>query len=288
MNRHLSMLLELGKVRISVLASISMVAGYLLARGAVTWSLAGATLGVFLLASGASGLNQIQERDIDAAMVRTRGRPLPSGRANLTYAVAASVLFLVCGCLVLLAATNVLAMVLGLAAVGWYNGVYTPLKRVSGFAAVPGGVVGAIPPVIGWVAGGGWVLDPRIAAVSFFFFMWQVPHFWLLLLFTCGSDYEKAGIPSMTRAFSLDQISRMTFMWILGTAMACVVIPLFGVTENPWVIAGFFAAGAWLVLRSVRILGASEGGAVFRRAFKYINLYVVWVIGLLSLGSFLR
>ncbi len=288
MTKHLRILLELGKVRISVLASISMVAGYLLAKGAVTWSLAGATLGVFLLASGASGLNQIQERDIDAVMVRTRGRPLPSGQVSLTYAVAASVLLLVCGCLVVLASANVLAMVLGLAAVGWYNGVYTPLKRVTRFAAVPGGVVGAIPPVIGWVAGGGWVLDPRIAAVAFFFFMWQVPHFWLLLLFTCGGDYEKAGLPSMTRTFSLDQISRMTFMWILGTATACVLIPLFGVTGNPWVMAGFFAGGAWLVWRSMRILGGRDGAVVFQRAFKNINLYVVWVIGLLSLGSFLR
>ena len=113
-------------------------------------------------------------------------------------------------------------------------------------AAVPGGVVGAIPPVIGWVAGGGDPFDPRIASVAFFFFMWQVPHFWLLLIFSCGSDYERAGLPSLTRTFSVAQISRITFMWILGTVMASVLIPLFGLVDDPWVIAGFFAAGGWL------------------------------------------
>jgi protoheme IX farnesyltransferase len=153
---------------------------------------------------------------------------------------------------------------------------------------VPGGLVGAIPPVIGWVSGGGSATDPRILAVAFFFFMWQVPHFWLLVLFTCGSDYEKAGLPSMTRTFSLEQISRITFMWILGTVTACVLIPLFGITGNPWVAAGFFAAGAWLVWRSTRILGETNGALAFRSAFKNINAYAVWVICLLSLGGFLR
>ena len=65
-----------------------------------------------------------------------------------------------------------------------YNGVYTPLKRVSAFAAIPGGVVGSLPPVIGWAAGGGSVTDARILAVAFFFFVWQVPHFWSRIVFT--------------------------------------------------------------------------------------------------------
>jgi len=288
MRRHAGILLEMGKVRISSLATITMIAGYILARGEVTGSLLVVTLGVFLLAFGSSGLNQIQERDVDAAMDRTRGRPLPSRRASLTCAVAVSVGCLVSGALVVLAGSNVTAMALGLAAAGWYNGVYTPLKRVTAFAAVPGGVVGAIPPVIGWVAGGGWVFDARILAVAFFFFMWQVPHFWLLLLFSCGEDYEKAGLPSMTRTFSLDQISRITFMWIVGTALACLSIPLFGIIDQPWVSGGFLAAGVWIVWRSARILLASGGAMGFRNAFTHINGYACVVISLLSLGGLLR
>jgi protoheme IX farnesyltransferase len=288
MRRRAGILLEMGKVRISSLATITMIAGYILARGEVTWSLFVVTLGVFLLAFGSSGLNQVQERDVDAVMDRTRGRPLPSRRASLTYAVAVSVVCLVSGALVVLAGSNVAAMALGLAAAAWYNGVYTPLKRVTAFAAVPGGVVGAIPPVIGWVAGGGWVLDARILAVAFFFFMWQVPHFWLLLLFSCGEDYEKAGLPSMTRTFSFDQISRITFMWIVGTAVASLSIPLFGIIDQPWVNAGLLAAGVWVVWRSARILRASRGAMGFRNAFEQINGYACVVISLLSLTGLLR
>jgi protoheme IX farnesyltransferase len=285
---HIGILLELAKARIALVATISMAAGYILAHGALTWTLLWVTVGVFLLAAGSSGLNHIQERDIDAAMDRTRGRPLPSRRVSLTYAVGVSTIWIVSGTLVVLAGSSPLAAALGLAAVGWYNGVYTPLKRVTAFAAVPGGVVGAIPPVIGWVAGGGSVLDPKIMAVSFFFFMWQVPHFWLLLLFSCGKDYERAGLPSMTRTFSPVQISRVTFAWIVGAVTVCVLIPLFGVPEKPWVIAGFFLAGIWLVWRSVRVLGAGGTTAAYGRAFRQINVYVVWVISLLSMAGLLR
>jgi len=288
MKMRMGILLELGKARISLLATITMVAGYVLAAGGAGWPLLWATIGVFLLAAGASGFNHVQDRDIDAKMERTMGRPLPSRRMSLTGAVAVSLSAVVAGTLVTLAGAGVAAAALGLGAVGWYNGVYTPLKRVTAFAAVPGGVVGAIPPVIGWAAGGGDPLDPRIASVAFFFFMWQVPHFWLLLLFSCGSDYERAGLPSLTRTFSAAQISRITFMWILGTVTASVLIPLFGLVREPWVIAGFFAAGGWLVWRSLKILRAGEPQRVFRHAFMNVNAYVVWVVCLLSLGGLLR
>jgi heme o synthase len=288
MKAKAKILFELGKARISLLATITTVAGYVLAAGDVGWTLLWVTAGVFLLASGASGFNHIQDRDIDALMERTRGRPLPSRRVSLTSAVAASLACVVVGAIVVLAGAGVAAAALGLAAVGWYNGVYTPLKRVTAFAAVPGGVVGAIPPVIGWVAGGGDALDPRIASVAFFFFMWQVPHFWLLLIFSCGRDYERAGLPSLTRTFSIAQISRITFMWILGTVTASVLIPLFGLVTEPWVIGGFFVAGGWLVWRSLGILRDGEPPRVFRYAFMNVNAYVVWIVCLLSLGGFLR
>ncbi|UCG51658.1 MAG: protoheme IX farnesyltransferase [Candidatus Latescibacterota bacterium] len=285
--RHVDTILRLGKARISSLATISMIAGYVLAHGNVSWPLVSLTLGVFLLACGSSALNQIQEREIDGRMRRTMGRPLPTGRASLAFAAAVSSGCLIAGSLAILWSSNPQAMALGILAVVWYNVVYTPLKRVTAFAAVPGGVVGAIPPVIGWVAGGGSAADPRILAVAFFFFMWQIPHFWLLLLSTGGEEYESAGLPSLTRFFSLEQIARITFMWILGTAMVCLVIPLFGVIESAWINMGLFVAGLWLVWRSARILRSTTGGPAFRHAFKHVNLYVCWVISLLAIGGVL-
>lgn len=288
MKEHAKKLLETGKVRISSLATITMIAGYVLARGEVTGSLLVVTVGVFLVAFGSSGLNQIQERDIDARMERTRARPLPSGRASLTYAVAVSVVCLVFGAFIVLAGSNVTAMGLGLGAAAWYNGVYTPLKRVTAFAAVPGGVVGAVPPVMGWVAGGGWVFDARILAVALFFFMWQVPHFWLFLLSSRGEDYERAGLPSITRTFSSEQISRITFMWIAGAAAASLAIPLFGLVAEPWVNAGILAVGAWVVWRSTGILRERREVAGFRLAFQRINAYACVVVALLCLAGLMR
>jgi protoheme IX farnesyltransferase len=288
MKTHLRLFLELGKVRISSLATISMVAGYILAHGGVSWQLPVLTLGVFLIACGSATINHIQDRDIDARMQRTQGRPLPSGRVGLGYAWAVAVGSVAGGSVLILTAGGTSATLLGLLALCWYNGVYTPLKRRTAFAAVPGGVVGAIPPVLGWVAGGGDATDPRILAVAFFFFVWQVPHFWLLLLFSGGTDYERAGLPSLTRLFTMDQIARITFVWILATAVACLVIPLFGIISNPWINAGLVGAGAWLVWQVRGVLRRREGIPEYRAAFKHINIYVCWVIVLLSVNGIIR
>ncbi|MEJ2720508.1 MAG: UbiA family prenyltransferase, partial [bacterium] len=186
-----------------------------------------------------------------------------------------------------LASSNLAAMMLGALTVFWYNGVYTPLKRVTAFAAVPGGVVGAIPPVIGWVAGGGSPADPRILAVAVFFFMWQVPHFWLLLLSTADDDYERAGMPSLTRLFSFDQVARISFMWIFGAAIVCLAIPLFGIIRAGWVNFGLIAAGVWLVWRSTRILKSANGVPAFRCAFNQVNAYALLVVSLLAIAAML-
>lgn len=285
MQRHVNLILELGKIRIAVLATLSMIAGYILAKGGVSLALLPLTFGLFLLACGSAALNQIQDRDIDARMVRTQGRALPSGRASLRYAWLVTTSFIGIGSLLLLVVANATAMVLGLVAVFWYNAVYTPLKRMTAFAAVPGGVVGALPPVIGWVAGGGSALDPQILAGAFFFFVWQIPHFWLLLLFSCGKDYERAGLPSLTRLFNTEQIARITYMWILGTVMAGIAIPLFGVVDTVWVTVGLQIAGLWLVWRSTAILGAPDGMMSFRLAFRQINVYVLLIISLLAVNG---
>jgi protoheme IX farnesyltransferase len=285
MKKRIDLFLELGKVRISALATISMFTGYILAYGNVSWALVLLVGGVFLIACGSATINHIQDRDIDSQMQRTAGRALPSGRASLAYAWTQGAGCIVAGSTLILVASNMTAMVLGLLAIFWYNMVYTPLKRRTAFAAVPGGVVGAIPPVLGWVAGGGAMFDPRILAVAFFFFIWQVPHFWLLLLFSCGRDYERAGLPSMTRIFDLDQIARITYMWIIATAVTCIVMPLFGAIAHPVISIGLVLAGAWLVWKSATILRTPAAMPSFRAAFKQINLYVCWIIALLSVNG---
>jgi protoheme IX farnesyltransferase len=190
------------------------------------------------------------------------------------------------GFLVLLVGSNAPAAALGLLAVVWYNGIYTYLKRVTTFAAIPGAVIGGIPPAVGWAAAGGAVLDPRILAVSVFFFVWQVPHFWLLLL-KYGKDYEEAGLPSLTAVWTTGQLSRVTFVWIAATAVACLLIPLFGTVRSALVSVGLVASAMWLVWNAKGLLREVERGRSFTTAFREINVYALLVICLLTLDRVL-
>ncbi len=275
--RRISMWLELGKVRIAILSTASAATGWLLAARSFSFEAIPAVAGVFLLALGAGALNQVQERDLDALMLRTQRRPIPSGRMRPATALALALAWIVCGTLCFV--SHPVAMCLGLFTVAWYNGVYTPLKRVSAFAAIPGGVVGSIPPMIGWTAAGGSAADPRILAVAFFFFVWQVPHFWLLLL-RIGDDYVRAGLPTLTSVFTRRQLARIIYVWMIATAVACVSLPMFGVASPVWAFAGLAAASLWLGWHATTMV-RSHGQVL---AFHQINVYALLVITLLSLS----
>jgi len=241
--------------------------------------------GVFFLASGSCALNQYQERGYDPLMERTRRRPIPSKKLSPSTALKISIGLLLLGSILLFGGAHWSALVFGLFAVFWYNGAYTPLKRKSAFAAVPGALVGAIPPAIGWISGKGFFsLDPPILAISFFFFIWQVPHFWLLL-FNFGGDYEKAGLPSLTRIFSSTQLRRITFIWILATAVTCMMIPLFGMVESHAIHGGLFLVAFWLVWKSLKLLTSHHHSSSSQFIFKTINSYAVLVIILLTLDN---
>ena len=277
-------LLSLGKIRISLLATLTTATGYLLAAEEVTIQMLVPAAAVFLLACGACALNQYEEREMDGLMERTKNRPLPSGKLNPYSALFISLILISVGSFALFRGASLLAGILGLFAIFWYNGVYTYLKRKTAFAVIPGALIGAIPPALGWVSGGGRLLDHRIWAVTFFFFMWQVPHFWLLLLHF-GKDYEKAGFPSLTRIFSSAQLARVTFMWISGTAVTCMMIPLYGVVKSPIICVGLFAAAFWLMWKDSGLLKVRSSEFPFHFAFNTMNSYALVVMALITLDT---
>jgi protoheme IX farnesyltransferase len=267
-------LAELTKVRISAMSSLTAAVGYVAFARRMDWGILTASLGTVLLAMGASALNEWQEREYDALMVRTRNRPLPTGFFSPAVALIAALCLGAAGLLLLLAMHGGTAALLGLLAMVWYNGVYTPLKRVTAFAALPGSLIGAIPPAIGWAAAGGSVGEPAILAIGFVFFIWQVPHFWLLLLMY-GEDYERAGFPTLTRRFGETRLTRLTFTWMGATAASCALLSLFsGILSWPS-LALLVASAAWLVWKASALLRIQEGPMPFRRAFHQINLFAL-------------
>ncbi len=275
---------ELCKMRISVFSAFAAAAGFLLAapqgRGAIFLLIAG----VFLLACGACALNEYQERDTDARMSRTRNRPIPSGRITPFRALFFSWTCTALGTTALLLAGFMTAALLGLFAAVWYNGVYTPLKKKTAFALIPGGLVGLIPPAMGWVSGGGLLSDPGLRALCFFFFMWQIPHFWLLLM-DHGEEYEKAGLPSLTKVFSKAQLSRIIFSWIAAAAVSCLFLPFSGIVRTPLVSVLLFSASLWLVTQGLNLLSLREPPVSV--PFRRINIYMLFVMTLLSADRFI-
>ena len=215
------LLLTLIRYRLTAMVAASALAGYLLHPWNPGTSKAVVlTLGVFLLAAGGSALNQVQERATDALMARTRHRPLPAGllspRAGLAVTLA-----LFASALALLLTTGPVPTGLGVFAIAWYNGLYTPLKKITPWALLPGALCGALPPMLGWTAAGGALFDYRIVLLAGIFFLWQIPHFWLLAR-RCRSDYRRAGLPTVARLFTPRQARRITLAWILALAVgAC-------------------------------------------------------------------
>lgn len=189
--------LVLTKVRITALVLVTTAAGFLLASGPVleVGLLAWTLLGTGLAASGAAALNQYLEREADARMRRTAGRPIPAGRMTPRHGLMVGIGLSAIGVALLAATVNLLTAFLALATVILYVGVYTPLKRMTPLNTMVGAIPGAIPPVMGWTAVTGELGLP--AGVLFaILFLWQLPHF-LAIAWIFRDDYRLGGFPML-------------------------------------------------------------------------------------------
>ncbi len=282
LKQMISIALELVKIRITSVVAITTFLGYLLAKETVDIRVIPVLLGTLLLACGSAIFNHVQERRTDALMTRTRRRPIPSGAVTPKYAALFGILITTAGSITLYVSSGLIPLGLGLLAFIWYNGIYTPLKRKHPMAVIPGSLIGAIPPAIGWAAAGGSILDARILAVSFFFFVWQIPHFWLLMLFF-EKDYRQAGFPTMQNVFSQEQILRITFIWMVGVSVLSIGLPLFGLAKSPLVHLGLLLSAIWLSWNAVRFVMNARGDFNLMHAFKGINRFAILLVVLLSL-----
>ena len=276
--------LVLCRLPISLFATCSALTGYLLAGSIPAVTIAFLAAGVFLLACGASALNQFQERDIDALMERTRLRPLPAGTMTSAHVLFVSMMLILAG-LLLLGTLGWTSVMFGSFAIVWYNGLYTRLKRITAFAAVPGALVGALPPVMGWAAGGGNLADPRVFALAMLFFLWQIPHFWLLLLRNAG-QYEKAGLPTLTSILPLELLARITLLWIAAAAVASLAMPLFGIVRSPYAYTLLVILAVWVSGSGLGIIRDNAATALLL-AFRRVNIFIFLFMFIAVFDSFL-
>ncbi|MBN20572.1 MAG: protoheme IX farnesyltransferase [Bdellovibrionaceae bacterium] len=240
---------EFTKGGIVSLVLISVLSGYFLGHPLekkLDWFRFSITfIGIFFLASGSSGWNQISEAIIDAKMPRTQNRPLPSGRITPTQAklLATTLLIIGASCLFFLSRS---LFIFGLFAVLSYNFLYTLWwKPRWAHAAIPGAIPGALPILMGHLSSSGHPFDPAGWYLFFILFFWQMPHFWSLAI-RFKKDYQLGNIPTLPVSQGEETTVQEIAVWSLGYIALLLIGPLF-------LHVGAFYMGA-SVLIGVKIL----------------------------------
>lgn len=215
---------QLIKFTLSFLVVFSTVVSYLIATDYRNlWDVILLFLAGMFITGSANAINQVAEKDTDALMKRTAGRPVASGRMTAAHATTFAVITGMTGLLIMLFKFNWQSSLIGLVSLFIYGFIYTPLKKVNSVAVLVGGIPGALPCLIGWVAAfydspvewtGGWILF----AIQF---IWQFPHFWAIA-WVAHQDYSKAGfklLPSdkgPTKFTAMQTIMYSTLMLPIG------------------------------------------------------------------------
>ena len=267
------------KPRVMSLVVFSGVAGLVAAPHAIHPVLAAVAILCIAVGAGASGaINMWYDRDIDAAMARTRGRPIPAGRMDAAEALAFGVVLAIAAVLTMALAVNWVAAALLALSIAFYVFVYTAwLKRRTPQNIVIGGAAGAFPPMIGWAAASGEI---GLGALALFLiiFVWTPPHFWALALYR-SDDYARAGVPMLPVVAGVAATTRQILLYTL------LMVPL---TRAPTAlgVAGWTYFAVAVVLGFVFIAGAvalrrepSEANA--RRLFGYSVIYLFLLFALI-------
>ncbi len=239
-------------------------------------------VGGTLAAGGAHSINCWFDRDIDAAMSRTRRRPLPGGRIPAWHALAIGIGLNVLAFAVLWSGANLLAAALALSGTLIYVFVYTIwLKRSTPQNIVIGGAAGAVPPLVGWAAATGR-LDISALALFGVIFFWTPPHFWALAQII-KTDYARAHIPMLPVVAGEQSAKRQSVVYAVLTAIVSVV-PFFTGSAGAVYLAGASVLGVGLVGLTVLDL---SGRRWTRRLFAYSIVYLAVLFTLFAISPFL-
>lgn len=271
--------LQLVKIRLTSLVVFSGCFGYLMAVGVdgFRWdALLGLAFGSFLVTGAANTFNQVIEQEHDKLMRRTADRPLPTSALLADEAVIFGFILMLLGSTILLAFTNAPAAFLSIVSLAAYAFVYTPLKRISPISVFVGAFPGAMPPLIGWVAGAGGLssLGWALFAIQF---VWQFPHFWAIA-WLGADDYKAAGFKMLPFASGKSkETALLTFLITL------LIVP---VGLLPWLLGftGLAAtlvvtlAGVWFCMMSYRLLNQLNNASAKKLMFaSFIYLPIVQI-----------
>jgi protoheme IX farnesyltransferase len=265
----------LTKPRIIGLLLITTVPAMILAEEGMPslWLIAATVIGGTLAAGGANAINCVIDRDIDAVMQRTQGRPLPMGVVDPASALAFALVLEIVAFALLWSTSNLLAATLAVSATAFYVFIYTLwLKRTTPQNIVIGGAAGAFPPLVGWAAVTGEVGVPAVILFAIVFF-WTPPHFWALSI-KYRDDYAAANVPMLPVVATLDATTKQIFWY--AVVLVPVSLLLLATGTVSWIYgASAVALGAAFVWQTWLLRARpspASAMAVFKMSIYYLAL----------------
>lgn len=266
--------IELCKPRVVALMTLTALVAMFLASpsGTVPWSIIFfGGIGITLAACAGGVINQLIDRQVDAIMARTKGRPIAAGRISPNHAWTWAGILIVLSMIILVTEVNSVVAILSLLAMVGYAGVYTFfLKRATPQNIVIGGLAGAMPPLLGWTAVTGQIEVPALLLVLIIY-TWTPPHFWALSIHRY-EDYAKVNIPMLpvTHGISFTRLNILLYTCLM---VATTYLP-FVINANGWIyfvgitlLNGFFM---YYALGTYRSKQASFPLATFRYSIFYL------------------
>jgi len=242
-------------------------------------------IGGTLSAGGANAVNMYVDRDIDALMERTAGRPLVTGIIAPRNALVFAIALQIGAFAVLWWGANLLSAVLALSAAAFYVGVYTLwLKRTSRQNIVIGGAAGAVPVLVGWAAvenSLSWT--PILLFVHMF--LWTPPHFWALAV-KYADDYSAADVPMLPSVAPLPEVIRQMIAYTV--ALVAVSLVIWPVADLGWIygIAAIVLGAMWI--GGNVWLGRNPTASGAMRLFGFSITYVTVLYGAMMVDVFVN
>ena len=278
--------LELTKPRVVALMILTSVIGMLLSVPGfvpIEVFILG-NLGIALCAGSAAAVNHLVDRQIDLKMVRTRQRPMATGRVEPLPAAIFAAILGAFGIWILVTFINVLTAVLSVLALFGYAVVYTLwLKRATPQNIVIGGLAGAAPPLLGWTAVTGEV-HPHGLLLVLIIFAWTPPHFWALAVHR-RDDYADADIPMLPVTHG-EQYTKLNILLYTFIMIVTTLLPfIFGMFSWLYLLGAVIFGAGFLYWAIVMMIGTDPEAGM--STFKYSIIYLMALFLVMLLDHYL-
>jgi protoheme IX farnesyltransferase len=278
--------LALCKPRVVALMLLTVVVGmYLAAPGWIDLSLVALTLvGVGLSAGSAAAINHLVDRHIDAVMARTKKRPVARGRVSVVQALIFAITIGFIGLVLLFLFVNPLTALLTFITLIGYAGIYTGyLKRATSQNIVIGGLAGAAPPLLGWVAVTNQ-LTPESLLLVLIIFTWTPPHFWALAIYRF-EEYRHAQIPMLPVTHGIPYTKLSIYLYTILLLLVSILPFIIGMSGC------FYLVGALILglrfLYWAHKLYRSERAVVAMQTFKFSIVYLMLLFVVLLIDHYI-